>query len=242
MPRIKVDPARLRAFSAQLQQTADDLQGIGRRVGNALGGLAWEARQKAGVDGQVNRACSQARSLAAQVEEMSRYLQRKAQAFEDADGQGVSDLEQVRGAITAVQRQMTQAPYSSIRTLPRAKVDSYLQLGGSGGNVDAAPVPRSPDGRRALFDLGVDAILEKLEPLNIVKDLWDVAHIGDWQHKWEKASRLYQNMILQYGRNSPEAQAAYEAYLETAVFEMPFFGSKIEGLVWLLNATARPVY
>ena len=242
MSRIKVDPAQLGAFSVQWQQVAGELESVAGRVGSALGGLSWEARQKAGVDGQANQARSQARALAAQAGEMARYLQRKAQAFEEADGQGVSDLGQVLGAFTAAQRQVMQAPYSSIRTFPRAKVDSYLQLGGSGGNVNIVPVPRPPDGRRALFDIGLDAILKKLEPLNLVKDLWDVAHVGDWQRKWDQASQLYQNMILQYGQNSPEAQAAHEAYLETAVFEMPFFGSKVEGLFWLLNATARPVY
>ncbi len=238
---IKVDPARLRAFSTQLKQAAGDLQGIEGRVGSALSGLDWEVRQKVGVDGQVNYARSQARALADQAAEMARYLERKAQMFEDADKQGVNDLGQVMSALAAARRQVTQAPYSSVRTL-RAKVDSYLRLGGSGRDVDIVPVPRPPDGRRALFDIGLDAILKKLEPFNLVKDLWDMAHVGDWQHKWDQALQLYQNMILQYGRNSPEAQAAYQVYLETAIFEMPFFGSKIEGLLWLLNATARPVY
>jgi hypothetical protein len=49
-------------------------------------------------------------------------------------------------------------------------------------------------------------------------------------------------MVLRYGRNSTQAEEAYRAYFETAVFDMPFFGSKIEGLIWLLNKTAKPVY
>ena len=95
MPRILVSPDQLRALGARLRQVCGDLRGVEGRVGNALGGLAWEARQKAGVDGQANHARSQARALAAQAEEMGRYLERKAQVFEDADRQSVTDLEVV---------------------------------------------------------------------------------------------------------------------------------------------------
>jgi len=95
MSRIKVDPAQLGAFSVQWQQAAGELESVAGRVGSALGGLSWEARQKAGVDGQANQARSQARALAAQAGEMARYLQRKAQAFEEADGQGVTELNNV---------------------------------------------------------------------------------------------------------------------------------------------------
>jgi len=100
MPRIRVDPTQLRALGAQLQQVSGELQSVEGRVGSTLGGLAWEARQKANVDGQANHARSQARALAAQAEEMARYLQRKAQAFEEADGQGVGGVGQISVAFT----------------------------------------------------------------------------------------------------------------------------------------------
>ncbi|RLB23011.1 MAG: hypothetical protein DRG71_06480, partial [Deltaproteobacteria bacterium] len=93
--RILVNPDQLRALSAQLQQVAGDLQGVESRVSGALGGLDWEARQKVGVEGQVGNARNQARALAAQAEEISRYLASKAQAFEEADGQGAASLPRV---------------------------------------------------------------------------------------------------------------------------------------------------
>ena len=95
MPRIKVDPAQIHVLGIQFQQVAGELQSVEGRVGSALGGLAWEARQKANVDGQANHARIQARALAAQAEEMACYLERKAQAFEEADGQGVTGLNDV---------------------------------------------------------------------------------------------------------------------------------------------------
>ncbi len=101
MPRIKVNPARLYDLGAHVRQVGGALLSVEGRVRSALGGLDWEVRQKAGVDGLVNYARSQARALAAQAEEMGRYLERKAQAFEDADGQGAGGVGQVSGAFVA---------------------------------------------------------------------------------------------------------------------------------------------
>ena len=124
MQRILITPDQLRSLSAQLQQTAGELQSVEGRVSSALGDLAWEARQKAGVDGQANRARSQARALAAQAEEMGRYLQRKAQAFEEADGQGVSGVGQVFGAFT---EWVQSAP--SWWGFPSQQVNAWWNLG-----------------------------------------------------------------------------------------------------------------
>jgi hypothetical protein len=76
-----------------LQRTAQEINAIAGRVSGALGALDWEARQKAGVDGQVNDAQRRAAALASQAETMARYLMNKAQAFAQADQQGVADLQ-----------------------------------------------------------------------------------------------------------------------------------------------------
>jgi uncharacterized protein YukE len=95
MTRIIVVPETLRSLSAQLQRAAQEINAVSSRVGGALGGLDWEARQKAGVDGQANDARSRASTLANQAETMARYLTSKAQAFEQADQQGAADLDTV---------------------------------------------------------------------------------------------------------------------------------------------------
>ena len=139
MPRIKVDPARLSALSAQFHQIAGELQSVEGRIGGALGGLDWEARQKVGVEGQVGHARSQARALAAQVEEMSRYLANKAQAFEEADGQGVSGVGQVAASFSDWERGWIQGPYLHW-SFPGQRVNAFWNLGG----VIAQPPPISP--------------------------------------------------------------------------------------------------
>jgi surface antigen len=73
-----------------LQRTAQEINAIAGRVSGALGALDWEARQKAGVDAQVNDARRRAAALASQAETMARYLMNKAQAFEEADKAGVA--------------------------------------------------------------------------------------------------------------------------------------------------------
>jgi len=101
MVRIRVDPAQLRALGAQWQQVAGELQAVDGRPGAILGGLDWEVRQKAGIDAQVGQARSQARRLADQADALARYLVTKAQAFEEADQQGVGQMGQIGAAFYA---------------------------------------------------------------------------------------------------------------------------------------------
>lgn len=105
MPRIKVDPVQLRALSTQLQQAAGDLQGIGGRIGSAMGSLDWEARQKAGVDARVSDARGRANALASQSEAMARYLVSKAHAFEEADQQGLRGCQDLSIALAQILRE-----------------------------------------------------------------------------------------------------------------------------------------
>jgi len=128
MLRIQVNPDELRALSAQLQRVAGDLHGLEGRLGQALNGLDWEVCQKAGVEGQVAQAHSQAHALAARAEEMGRYLASKAQAFENADQQGVSGIGQVSIAYEEIQREWMQK-VGMRYSLPIAEVKRVLRLG-----------------------------------------------------------------------------------------------------------------
>jgi WXG100 family type VII secretion target len=88
--RIIVDPDRLQMLARQMQDAAHTLNQVHSRINSALGQLDWEARSRAGVDGQVNQACSQARNLANRADEMARFLERKARMFAEADGQSIT--------------------------------------------------------------------------------------------------------------------------------------------------------
>ncbi|MGC8857009.1 MAG: WXG100 family type VII secretion target [Anaerolineae bacterium] len=90
--RILVTPERLNDLSAQLRGAASDLRDLEGRLGRALNGLDWEARSAANLEGQVNAARRQAQSLAAQAEDLARFLAERAQAFQQADQTGAEGL------------------------------------------------------------------------------------------------------------------------------------------------------
>ena len=147
MTRILVVPEHLRSFSSQLQRTAKELGAISGHVGGALGGLDWEARQKAGVDGMAGDARNRANALASQAETMARYMTSKAQAFEDADRQGVGGVGSIGAQFTAVQQQWLSSPYAPVWSYPQELVSSQMRLGQmtqsqpSSALVTPVPVP-----------------------------------------------------------------------------------------------------
>ncbi|MDY7078822.1 MAG: hypothetical protein SXV54_18060 [Chloroflexota bacterium] len=155
-------------------------------MGSALGGLAWEARQKAGVDGQANHARSQARALAAQAEEMGRYLQRKAQAFEEADGRGVDEVGQVFGAFTEWAQ---GAP--SWWGFPSQQVNAWWNLGGVLGEQSPIELLRLP-AVVSIAVVGVASLSTISGILPAVQDLrervWNWLHGKGWKTDEELAA------------------------------------------------------
>ena len=83
-------------------------------------------------------------------------------------------------------------------------------------------------------------MLDRIKAGNILKDAWDLVHVQDWLDKWNTARDEWYAMRRLHGRDSQQAEAAYEKYLRTGLYEMPVLGSKIELLNWLLNSTAKP--
>lgn len=92
MVRILVIPERLENMSRQMAQAASSLRSIEGHLSRALGGLEWEVRQQANVEGQVNAARRQAQTLASEAERLARWLAERAQAFQQADQQGAEML------------------------------------------------------------------------------------------------------------------------------------------------------
>lgn len=92
MVRILVVPERLREVSQQMAQAASALRDLDGCLGRALGGLDWEVRQRADVEGQVQTARRQARTLAERAEAMARFLSERATAFQQADEEGARNL------------------------------------------------------------------------------------------------------------------------------------------------------
>lgn len=95
MTRILVDPDQLRSLSTQFERVSQDLKEVAGRVNNAWSNLDLRVRQQAAVGGQVSEAFNRGHALAREAMVRANYLLTKAQAFEEADGQGVADLNDV---------------------------------------------------------------------------------------------------------------------------------------------------
>jgi hypothetical protein len=99
--RILVIPERLDDFSRQMSQAANELRDLEGRLGRALGGLDWQVRQQANVEGQVHAARRQALALADEAGRLACFLTDRAAAFRQADAEGAQSLgDAVRPYIT----------------------------------------------------------------------------------------------------------------------------------------------
>jgi surface antigen len=133
MTRILVQPEHLRTLAAQSRRQADDLRSILGNLSGALGGLDWQVRESAGIEGGWQSARGRGYSLAEQAEALARYLDRKAQAFDEADNAGAAQVGQVAGAFTVAQQQWSGwwQQRSAVFSFPQALVERLWKLGWS---------------------------------------------------------------------------------------------------------------
>lgn len=159
MVKILVNPESLKALSSQLQRTAGDVRALEGRLSNVLASLEWEVRQKAGVESRWHNARSSARTITQRLEEMARFLNTKARAFQDADRQGVGGMDQIIGAYTTAIREWIMSPYGRINSYPQGIIDDLLRLGLLGAFV---AVPTA-----AVFALPalIPGIVNQIQPL-----------------------------------------------------------------------------
>ncbi len=103
--RILITPERLSELAGQFQQISAGLMDVGNRCQGALASLDWEARQRASVEEEVDRALRMATALAQRALEQSAFLESAASRFEEADRNGVVAVAAVTaGAAAALAR------------------------------------------------------------------------------------------------------------------------------------------
>lgn len=133
MTRIVVQPEHLRSLAAQCRRQADELRSILGNLSSSLGGLDWRVRESADVDGSWQSARGHGYSLAEQAEALARYLDRKAQEFDEADNTSAAQVGQVAGAFTIAQQQWNSwwQQSSAAFTFPKVLVERLWKLGWS---------------------------------------------------------------------------------------------------------------
>lgn len=104
MTRIVVQPEHLRVLASQCRRQADDLRATLASLSAALGGLDWETRLTTPVEGAWQSARSRGYALADQAESMAHVLERKAQAFEEADRSAAAQITRLAAMAQAAHR------------------------------------------------------------------------------------------------------------------------------------------
>ncbi|MDQ2806778.1 MAG: hypothetical protein M3Z04_07665 [Chloroflexota bacterium] len=111
-----------------MQAATDQLHQLAQAVSAAAGALDWEARHRAGVDGDIAQARQLAQTLAGQADTLAHLLARKADAFAAADQQGVQSLGPIHSAFTQIQQEWMQG-VGARYAYPTATVNHLMQLG-----------------------------------------------------------------------------------------------------------------
>ncbi len=168
--RILVTPERLEALAGQFQQASNGLMELGNRCQGALASLDWEARQKAGVEGEVQAAVRQARALAERAGELARFLQDAARRFAEADRPALS----VSGAVLGA-----AAPPPFWR-LPEVRL----------GGLSFLPIPRVvlPAAGAVLGGLIASPWLQA--PSDLLERVWNWLHGYGWKTNRERESAV----------------------------------------------------
>jgi len=220
MVRILVTPEYLQSLSQQMSQSAGQLRDLAGRLGRALGGLDWQVRQRANVEGQVNTARRQALALADEAERLARYLNERASAFRQVDEEEAQRLgDAVRPYITP------PAPVPVPTPEPGGVRDQSLPL--PSPDLSArSELERLLNTLLALQPVLVDLLLKKLG-LGTVKDIFKLTQVQKHMEEMDRAREAWLEAQLQYGKDSPQAAEAREKYYDT-YGNMPIIGPFIK--------------
>ena len=133
MVRILVTPEQLFDLSRQMNLSAAQLRDLEGQLARSISVLDWQTRRQANIEGQVQSARQHARYLADRAEAMARFLNGRAQAFQEADQGGSQNISRISETFSSL-----FTPLMAPR-VPADRIKSNLLLGTlfSGLSVDA---------------------------------------------------------------------------------------------------------
>lgn len=131
--RILITPERLVDLSRQFSQAAAELQQLDQRLGRALNALEWQVRQTANIEARVNAARRLAQNCADDAERIARFLNQRAQAFQQADQQSAQGLGTTTSSFLAALRSSLPQAYPLLlayMTAGRVNAQKFLDVWG----------------------------------------------------------------------------------------------------------------
>ncbi len=226
MHRILVDPDQLRALGTHFSQVSQDLRAVAARINASWNDLDMVVRQRAALEAQVNEAWSLGHALAREAMAKANYLLTKAQAFEEADGQGAASLPSV-----PIPPMPLPVPAPPGLPWPFPKLPSPVL-------PSPAELKRLLKTLLALKPVLFEWLLDRLG-VGEIKDALDLLFTGKYMKEMDQAYDAWQEACDKYGSNSPQAVEARERYWDTYE-NMPVFGPFIKALLDM--GRANPVY
>lgn len=246
--RIQVTPERLREAARLFQQAQAQWEEQGARLQSQFGGLDWEVRQRANVEGQVSQAIRLASNLAQRAAELAASLESAATRFEQADNQGAAVLGASVGSAI-------RAWLQGISSLP-----PWLQLSGAGlstwerlsawlGAPIGGVVPLQISRGNALLGLSFLASLPWLGgPLqSLAEAVWNWLHGYGWRANTELISplsstsepespkgKLYETISTGFKKHAPPSattgRVVQSLRIEESPLAAPSFGHSVPAL------------
>lgn len=127
---IAVKPEKLDDLSSRLKKMSGSLQDIESKLQRSLNRLDWETRQKPGIQGNWNRAQKLAQSNISEAESMASFLVRQANAFREADRQGVNSLANLGGRFASFVEKIMNSPFGALICFPFSSFIGLINMGG----------------------------------------------------------------------------------------------------------------
>lgn len=187
--RILVNPGDLRNLAVQWRQAVVSLEEIHSHIQRSWSGLDWQVKEQADLETHVLKARRLAQSLADEAERLVRYLNDRADAFEQADQMGLAGISaSVGGAMIAWLGGIPTMPaglptsngrfasWSRISQMMGVPINSGVRLPVSGG-----------DALIGLATLSSLPILGSSIP-SLVESVWNWLHGYGWHTNSELAS------------------------------------------------------
>ncbi len=97
MAKIFVDFSALQDLNSKLKYLSNDADGLHKKLGSAIGRLAWQGSQKQYIDEQIETVHGQAVTAAGKTAELNRALDRAIAEFSRADAQSAEKCKQALG-------------------------------------------------------------------------------------------------------------------------------------------------
>jgi uncharacterized protein YukE len=221
MANILIKPNQLRSTAQTLNQKAKNIQNAINAVErdiNDLNSIVYVGNRASSLKTHYSQVHNELLSASNLIQNFARELQDTATLFDKADlGNGNGSPITPRPTPTLLPINL---PLDDFFKSPRSNAD-FERFINTMMAVAPLIVKKAFESTLGKFGLGI---------INDIKDVYDLLTTGGAMKEVDLAAGSWQDAISQFGESSPEAAAAYDAYI-TAYEKVPFIGDIIKAAI-----------